>query len=64
LGFFFFFKYIVEKKTIEKEKLTYGTNKVEGVSFPIHGGKDVDKGEMIGMQPKRILVVVNLPHSE
>jgi hypothetical protein len=34
------------------KNLTYGTKKVEWVSFPKHGGKDEDNGEMMGMQPE------------
>jgi hypothetical protein len=49
--FFFFFEYIVER-TKRKKNLTYGTKKVEGVSFPKHGGKDEDNGERMGMQPE------------
>jgi hypothetical protein len=29
---------------------------VEGESFPKHGGKDMDRGERMGMQPEWILV--------
>jgi hypothetical protein len=48
--FFFFFLSKFYKKNKKKiKKLTYGTKKVEGVSFPIHGGKNVDKGKRIGM---------------
>jgi hypothetical protein len=36
----------------KKKKTNYRIKKVEGESFPIHGGKDVDKGKMMGMQPK------------
>jgi len=49
--FFCFFEYIVER-TKRKKNLTYGTKKVEGVSFPKHGGKDEDNGERMGMQPE------------
>jgi len=48
LVFFFFCEYIVKKTKREREQ-TYGIKKVEGESFPIHGGKDVDKGEINGM---------------
>lgn len=44
-----FCEYFVEK-TKRNKKLTYGT-KVEGVSFPKHGGKDEDNGERMRMQP-------------
>jgi hypothetical protein len=42
LFFFFFFKstYEIKKK---KKKLNYGTKKVEGESFQLHGIKYVDK---------------------
>jgi hypothetical protein len=48
VSFFFFFCEYIVKKPREREQ-TYGIKKVEGEYFPIHGGKDVDKGEMMGM---------------
>jgi hypothetical protein len=47
----YYCEYIVER-TKRKKNLTYGTKKVEGVSFPKHGGKYEDNGERMRMQPK------------
>jgi len=48
VGIFFFFLSTYRKK--KKTKLW--TKKVEGESFPLHRGKDVEKGEKMGMQPE------------
>jgi hypothetical protein len=47
--FFFFFLVNIEKK---KKNTKLWTKKVEGESFPLHRGKDVEKGEKMGMQPE------------